>query len=184
MPTVVGELVQLVCVAFQHLCHFIAWLHGLLGIEFFQWRECPLLVQVAHVQINQGGLYIDVAQKVFQGHNVEAHFQEVGGIGVAQHVGGDFFFDATSLTGLSHDPLDDAGGEGNGFSFFVIAIEAPGGGLFNSQVLFKPTDEHITKGHIPVLSSFALADVQHLTVKVQVLEPEVSHFPATKPTTI
>jgi hypothetical protein len=184
LPTVVGQFVQLVCVAFQHLCHFIAWLHGLLGIEFFQRRECPVFVQVAHVEVNQGGLYIDVAQKVFEGHNVEAHFQEVGGIGVAQHVGGDFFFDATSLSGLSHDPLHTPRGEGHGPSFFVIAVEAPGGGLFSNQVFFKSADEHITKGHIPVLSSFALTDVQHLAVKVQVLEPEVSHFPATKATAI
>lgn len=83
LPTGVGEPLQLACIAFQHVCHFIAWLHRLLGVEFVQWGKRPLFIKAAHVEVYQGGLDVHVSQKVFQGHNVQSHLQEVGGISVS-----------------------------------------------------------------------------------------------------
>jgi len=59
----------------------------------------------------------------------------MGSIGVPQDMRGDLLLDTAVLAGLPDDPLDALGGELDGLSLDIIAVEAPDGRVFCQEVL-------------------------------------------------
>jgi hypothetical protein len=55
----------------------------------------------------------------------------------------------------------------------VLSIEEPFDGLFGFEVFFQTTAQEHTNGYITVFPSFALADVDHVTIEVHVFDEQV-----------
>ena len=66
------------------------------------------LAVLCHVQVHHRGLDALMPQQFFDGDDVQPVFQQVGGIGVAQGVHRDVFFDAGRLGSLLYSPLHPA----------------------------------------------------------------------------
>jgi len=86
------------------------------------------------VQVGKRGLYIRMSQQVLYAHDVQPHFQQMGGITVAQAMGGDLFLDTAVFPCFLNDPLHSPGGERDRTALAVIAVKAPGNGPFRRDV--------------------------------------------------
>ena len=84
LPTVGTITGKVLPVALQYLRYFIIGAgHPLLAIEPIQRAERLLPPRLCHMEVDKGGLDIGVPQEVLHAHDVQAHFQKMGGIAMA-----------------------------------------------------------------------------------------------------
>ena len=80
-------------------------------IEFIQGREDALSAQLSDVKICECGAHVAVPQGLFQGDDIQSHFQQMGGVSVSQGMGSDLFFDGRLFDSPVDDPLDARSGK-------------------------------------------------------------------------
>jgi hypothetical protein len=87
-----------------------------------------LLPLLGKVEIDHGGFELGMAHVSLDDPQVDAGFEEMGGIGVAQGVNGDpFFSDPCSNLGPAEGALDTALGHGRRSVLCSITVSAKGG---------------------------------------------------------
>ena len=137
---------------------------------------------LGHMQVDHGGLDAFMAQQILDGDNVEAVFQQMGGISVAKRMHRHKFLDAGSFTGLVDSPLHASLGvaavEVATGTAIGLAVEEPVLGRLSGYIGFKAPHQVLAQGHVAVLFAFSLADVEHKAVKVQIREADVAGLEA------
>ena len=127
---------------------------------------------VHDVGVDHGGAHVFVAEEFLDGADAVAGFEEVGGEGVAEDVGGDAFGHSCALCGVLHGFLDDAGvqmvathdagarvlGDARGGKDVLPAPFAGGVGVFAGQGVGQE-DFAITGGHVFVVEDAHLAEM-------------------------
>jgi hypothetical protein len=87
-----------------------------------------LLPLLGKVEIDHGGFELGMAHVSLDDPQVDAGFEEMGGIGVTQGVNGDsFFLDSCSTLGPAEGALDTALGHGRRGVLGSIPVSAKGG---------------------------------------------------------
>jgi hypothetical protein len=106
----------------------------------------------------------------------------VGGVGVAQRMHRHFFFNAGSFACLVYRPLHASLGVAaikvaTGPSVW-LAVEEPVLGRLGCYIGVKSAYQVLAQRHVAVFFAFALADVEHPAVEVQVSYPDVADLKA------
>lgn len=95
---------------------------------------------------------------------------------MAQAMGGDLLFDATSSSGFSGSPLHATGTELYRLAAATFAVEEVACRSFSFKISLNATDEQLTEGYIAILSAFTLADVQGFTIKINIVDLEIAEL--------
>jgi len=61
------------------------------------------------MEVDKGGLDIRMSQEIPHAHNVQAHFQEVGGIAMSKAMGSNLLFDPAVPARFLNDPSNSLG---------------------------------------------------------------------------
>jgi hypothetical protein len=92
------------------------------------------------------------------------------------------FFNAGSFAGLVDGPLHPSLGVAavkiTTSPSIGLAIEKPVLRRFGRDIGFKPPHQVLAQGHVAIFLTFALADVEHVAVEVQVRQADVAGFKA------
>ncbi len=143
------------------------------------------------MQVDHRGVDGLVAEQVFDGQDIQSFFQQMGGVGVPERVHVHRLEYPCFLFGLVdrplYAPLGIAGVEvapGAAADLAVGAVEHPDMGLLGFQVGFQTPDQDVGQRDVAVFLAFAILDMEHLSIKVQVGNPEVPDLKTAKSTTI
>ncbi len=112
-----------------------------------------------------------MTKQFFQGYDIYALFQQVGGIGVAQGMQVNLFGDGSFLKVFAHHPGESANAvPAIGF----LAVEQPDVRVLCCQVFSQPNGHTVGQWDYPVLLVFALPDVDGLSFEACAEPVEVS----------
>ncbi len=137
------------------------------------------------MEVNHGGVDAFMAQQVFDGHDVEAVFKQVGCVGVPECVHGHLLDDSRVFFRLLNGPLHASLGipavevaSGTPVDLLVSAVEDPHRRLLGFEISFHTPDGDIGKRDVTVLLDLSLPDMEHFPVKIKVAYFEVADFKA------
>jgi hypothetical protein len=142
------------------------------------------------MEINHGGVYAFVSQKILDGDDVKSFLKQVGRIGVPERMDGHLLVGSCVPFGLPygplHSPLRIPAVEVPAcpsVDLLIPAVEKPEGRSFGVKIGFEPPDQDGGKGDVTVLLAFALPDMEHLPVEIEAGNFQVS-FETAEPATI
>src|SRR5680860_4571 len=125
-----------------------------------------------------------MAQKVLKGHDVQAHLQKVGGITMAQHMGG-HLFRYTALPSCPFDyPLHAIGRKAYRPPSGILAVEQPLPWAFGFQIAPEAPYQKSAERDITVLAAFAPADVKLASIQIHILDMYIAELEVAKAATV
>ena len=141
-----------------------------------------LLPLLGKVEIDHGGFELGMAHVSLDNAQVDAGFEEMSGIGVAEGMNGDgFFADSSSNLGAAEGALDTTFSHGRLSVFCSSAGSAKGREEEARVTMGEPIAAEQMKGGLgerdkAILGAFAAVDMDHHTVAVDIGDFEMESF--------
>lgn len=141
-----------------------------------------LLTLLGQVEIEHGSFEAGVTEIALDDAQVDAGFQEMGGVGVAQGVDGHALFAyCGSALGVAEGVLDAAFGDGLGgllgSGFVVAASGKDKAGMFvSTPVAAQQSKGRLGQRDVAVLGAFATVDMNHHALAVDIGDFEMAGF--------
>ena len=142
------------------------------------------------VEVEHGGFEVCMAHVALQSAEVDASFEQMGGIGMTERMDADVAFeDARPLGRFAERALDaaTAHGRGRGGHVFVIASrggQEPGGVAMGFPVEAQEFQGVMRQGNIAVLGALAAVDVDHVARTIDSAHLQRKRFVQAQPTAI
>jgi hypothetical protein len=140
------------------------------------------LALLGEVQIEHGGFELGMAHVALDDAQVDAGFEEVGGVGMAQRVyGNSLFSDAGIKLGATKGALDTALGHGSLSLFCTSATstesrEEQAGVAVGEPVAAQEMESRLGQREVAILGALATVDMDHHALTVDVGDFEVQAF--------
>src|SRR4030042_1504317 len=141
-----------------------------------------LLALLGKVEIDHGGFELGMAHVSLDDPQVDAGFEEMSGIGVAEGVnGGSFFLDFGRNLGPAEDTLDTAFGHGRRSVLCSITVSTKGGEEEARMTVGDPIAAEQMEGglrerHVAIFGALPTVDMDHHAGGIDIGDFEVETF--------